>query len=108
MIVKGMIADIDDIAVDTRVYDGQAVKTGIFKLMTKKPTAVIDVKLSPDQLEAGVVEQLKKLEGKSLDWQLDFRAGAFGDGKNQHRQFHGFRLFQLPEGSNTTQPTKTA
>lgn len=100
MKIEALLMDAEDVQV-TQSVNPQTQRTEAkcrFKLMTSKPTAVIDVSLTPDQIQTGAIQAVQACAGKKLMWEIEFRNSSFGDEKtNMHRSFTGFRLFSVPE-----------
>lgn len=96
MEIVGNIMDADDIVLSTRKRGDIDVQVGTFKFMTTKPTSVIEVGLSEDQVKGNMHVELKQLVGSRITLQLEYVDNAYAGAGGQHKQFNGFRLFALP------------
>lgn len=64
-LIVGAISDIDIVS---RENDGKVVVSGIFQLQTKSPSEYWTIKVTPEHVSAGVMEQLKKYENAKDSW----------------------------------------
>lgn len=99
MEIVGNIMDADDIVLSTRNRNGTDVQVGTFKFMTTKPTSVIEVGLSEEQVKANMHVELRALVGSRITLQLEYVDSAYAGAQGQHKQFNGFRLFALPNNA---------
>lgn len=63
--IEGAISDIELV---NRTNDGVTITSAVFKLETQNPSSYWDVKISPEQVKAGIVEVLKKYETPKDSW----------------------------------------
>ncbi|ATY81106.1 hypothetical protein CVS42_09920 [Aeromonas veronii] len=96
MEITGTIMDEADIILNTRKRNGQDVKVGTFKFTTTKPTAVIDVALSEEQVAANQHGELRGMVGSRITLQIEYVDNSYAGEGGQHKSFNGFRLFALP------------
>lgn len=96
MEITGTIMDEADIILNTRKRNGQDVRVGTFKFTTTKPTAVIDVALSEDQVAGNQHVELRGMVGSRITLQIQYVDNSYAGEGGQHKSFNGFRLFALP------------
>lgn len=82
---------------------GEVIKSAVFKFETQNPAQFWDVKIKPEQVQAGIVEELRKYEAPKDSWSkkpvllnIEYYEGYFAG-----NPFKGFRL-----NSIATQNTK--
>ncbi|MCG7569186.1 hypothetical protein MHM89_04525 [Pseudoalteromonas sp. CNC9-20] len=102
MNVEGAITDLNKV---NRTDDKNAPLpvTGEFKLHVKNPAQILTVKVTADQMEQGLFEQLQKLESDPNGWGLKpcTLNIEYYEGANVARQmdWKGFRLHSVASES---------
>lgn len=98
MIIQAQILSDTDITTKTRTNPntGEMTKTGTLRLLTFEPTEIIDVRLTADQINAGVLDDLKKAIGKPRDFKVAYRNFSFADDNGKHVAMSGFHLVESP------------
>ncbi len=99
MIAKGMIQDIDDIQQNTRVngQTGEQTQVGVIKVLTSKPTQVIDVRVNADLWkEAQNGKHFENLVGKQFEFLVEYNQYSFTDSSGAARSGTTMNLFNLP------------
>ena len=93
MNIEGRINDIDDINVTTKnVEDGPAIKQAIFRFSVFSPSQTLEVRVSPDLLEAGILEYLKTKLDKKIILPIEDHKGTYPDQNRQLREFRFYRV----------------
>lgn len=91
--IEVRINDIDDINVTSKTRDdGPAIKQAIFRASVFSPSQTWEVRVSPELLEAGVLEWLKTKLDQKVFLPIEDHEGTYPDAKNQLRQFRFYRL----------------
>ncbi|GAB3238816.1 hypothetical protein [Pseudaeromonas pectinilytica] len=92
--IEVRINDIDDINVTSKTRDdGPAIKQAIFRASVFSPSQTWEVRVSPDLLEAGVLEWLKTKLDQKLFLPIEDHEGNYPDGKTG--QIKLFRFYRL-------------
>ena len=92
--IEVRINDIDDINVTSKTRDdGPAIKQAIFRASVFSPSQTWDVRVSPDLLEAGVLEWLKTKLDQKVFLPIEDHEGNYPDGKTG--QIKLFRFYRL-------------
>ena len=93
MNIEGRINDVDDINVTTKnVEDGPAIKQAIFRFSVFSPSQTLEVRVSPDLLELGVLEYLKTKLDQKIVLPIEDHSGTYPDAKGALRQFRFYRV----------------
>jgi hypothetical protein len=91
--IEVRINDIDDINVTSKTREeGPAIKQAIFRASVFSPSQTWEVRVSPELLEAGVLEWLKTKLDQKVFLPIEDHEGTYPDAKNQLRQFRFYRL----------------
>lgn len=99
MIAKGMIQDIDDIQQVSRTNQttGEHTQSGVIKVLTSKPTQVIDVRVNVDLWkESQNGKHFKSLVGKQFEFLVEYNQYSFTDASGAARSGTTMNLFNLP------------
>ncbi|WP_087021003.1 hypothetical protein [Thaumasiovibrio subtropicus] len=99
MQIKGIILDDEDIEMrsSTNPQTGEVSNKGSFKLQVMKPSQILTVNVTTQQVKSGFLDELKKAVGLPLEYFIEFTESKFAGDKGQHVSFTGMRLFKLPE-----------
>jgi hypothetical protein len=91
--IEVRINDVDDINVTSKTREeGPAIKQAIFRASVFSPSQTWEVRVSPELLEAGVLEWLKTKLDQKVFLPIEDHEGTYPDAKNQLRQFRFYRL----------------
>ena len=102
MILNALIMSKEDIQLKTSTNrtTGEVTQRGHVRLLVTNPTNLLDVSLTPEQVAAGVPEQLKNYISKQSNFLVDYRDMAFAGDNGQHVSIKGFVFVGFPEQVN--------
>lgn len=93
-----IVGAVSDLAVVNREQDGKNIVSGVFQLQTKSPSEYWTVKVTPEQMETGIFDELKKYENAKDSWsskpvQINVRAK---ESSFNGQKFFNFILDSIP------------
>lgn len=94
-----IIGAVSDVEIVNREQDGKNITSAIFQLQTKSPSEYWTVKVTPAQLEEGLLEIIKKYENDKDSWsskpiKINVRAK---ESSFNGQKFFNFILDSIPE-----------
>lgn len=93
--IEGAVSEIETV---NREQDGKVIVSGTFKFETQNPASYWTVKLSPEQVSNGTMEQLKKYETPKDSWSKKPVLLNIGDRETSFngQKFFSFYLDSIP------------
>ncbi|SFB90396.1 hypothetical protein [Pseudoalteromonas denitrificans] len=99
--IEGAVSDVQLI---NKEFDGKTTTSGLFKLQTHNPSDYWEIKISPEQVQSGVLNELKKFEtDPNNPWSA--RPVLINVGKKES-VFNGQKFFSFVLHSIATQKQK--
>lgn len=92
MKIKG---EVDDLQV-VSPRDPNGKKSATFNFLTRQPMDVLKVRISPDQVDANVHQEIAKLEGQEVELLINYRDQKFQGENGQMVSINGFGLHKAP------------
>lgn len=99
MKLNALLMSTEDIQLKTVIdrSTGEQRQRGIVRLLVTNPTNLLDVTISPDQVSAGVHQELAKRIGKQSDFLVDYRDLSFANDEGKYVAIKGFIFVGFPQ-----------